>query len=538
MDITSDVLGGGRERPARGEVRVRKVALAAALIGALLLLIALPLLMTDLPPLLDYPNHLARSYILQNWATDPMLQHWYRITWRPIPDLGHDMLMAAMTPFLDVEIAGRILLGAIQAVTLTGVVALHRALWRRWSLWPLAAVPFLWHGAFTAGFTSFSLGVGLALWGAALWILLAGWPLATRLAAGVALAISIYLTHVFALCCFLAMIGSFELWQLLTAPKGTRFASAARSALLISGALLLPVALFVMLQTTTQGDGLWGEWKWASRVRGLQMPLMGEFRDVRLALSGAVAALAVLLVATRSLRAAWCMAPAMLVLVVLFLVLPGMILSNGAVPERIAVLMALLAVAATDFRPRSRWLGRTVAATVALCAVLQSASVALAWHQAKGWTDGMRQAVLRIPPGSSLLVAQPWARADVRHPFMTARDRVPGWYFSLNDFPALMHMTSLAIRRDVFIPLLFSHPQKQILSFAPGFGREQGKPFGVDEALLPDARPGGPIVGADFRQYDSMIVLYAELLSPRQRALLESLNPTYDDGRIMIVPLR
>src|SRR5581483_10869790 len=116
------------------------------------------------------------------------------------------------------------------------------------------------------------------------------------------------------------------------------------------------------------------------------------------------------------------------------------------------------------------------AAAIALCALVQSASVGLAWHQAKGWTDGMRQAVAHIPRGASLLVTQPWDWADVRHPFMTARDRVPGWYFSLNDFPALMHMASLAIERDAFVPLLFSHPQKQILSFAPGLGHEQGKP--------------------------------------------------------------
>src|SRR5262249_31150910 len=83
---------------------------------------------TDLPPLLDYPNHLARSFILQHWTENPALQHWYRPNWQPIPDLGHDLVMAMLMPFVDLETAGRLLLALIQLTTLGGVFALHRAL--------------------------------------------------------------------------------------------------------------------------------------------------------------------------------------------------------------------------------------------------------------------------------------------------------------------------------------------------------------------------------------------------------------------------
>lgn len=534
MAFVSGVLEAGRHPAAvGGGARIA----ATSLVLAALLLIALPLLTTGLPPLLDYPNHLARSHILQHWATDPMLQLWYRIDWRPVPGLGHDIAMAGLTPFLDLEAAGRVLLALIQLATLSGVAALHRALWGRWSLWPLAALPFLWHGAFMAGFTSFSLGLGLAFWGAACWVWLRERPLGLRLGTAIMLAIAIYLTHVFALCCFLALVASFEGWRTLTAPEGHRLRAAGTSALLMIATLALPVILFGLLQTSTEAGVLWGEWKWASRVRGLQMPLMGEFRDLRLALSGAVAALALLLAVTRSLRVAWCMLPAALGLSILFLALPGTIFSNGAVPERIAVLLALLAVAATDFQPRHLAVRWAVPVIVAALALLQSGSVALAWHQSKGWTDGMRQAIETIPAGGRLLVVQPWPRSDTRHPFLTARDRLPGWYFALNDFPSLMHMTSLAVRRGIFVPLLFSHPQKQILSFAPGLGGEQGKPFGLAEVIRPDPRPGD-VVAPEFARFDSMLVLYGELLSDAQRIQLQMLNPSFDNGSILVVPLR
>ena len=536
MVFTTGALETGQPSSATATGRRARIATILSIVAAAVL-VGLPLLTTPLPPLLDYPNHLARSFIVQHWADDPMLQHWYRITWQPVPGMGHDLVMAALTPFLDVETAGRVLLALIQLSTLSGVAALHRALWARWSLWPLAALPFLWHGAFMAGFTSFALGLGLAFWGAASWRWLDTRPMTARIAAAVAIGLAIYLTHVFALCCFLALVGSFESWRSLTAPRGDRLRSIADATLLMAATLAVPVLLFVWLQTTTEGSVLWGEWKWASRVRGLQMPLMGEFRDLRLALSGAVAALALLLVATRTIRIAWCLLPAALLVSVLFMVLPGTIFSNGAVPERLAVLLVLMAVAATDFQARHQTMRWAVPAIIAAFSVLQSASVAVAWQQSKTFTDGMRHAVETIPRGSRLLVVQPWPRGDVRYPFLTARDRLPGWYFALNDFPALMHMASLAVPRGIFVPLLFSHPQKQILAFAPGLGGEQGKPFGLGEVMRPDARPG-EIVTPAFAHFDSLLVLYGELLSDAQRAQLQALHPSFDNGSILVVPLR
>jgi hypothetical protein len=269
------------------------------------------------------------------------------------------------------------------------------------------------------------------------------------------------------------------------------------------------------------------------------MPLMGADRGVRLVLTVMTACVALLLLATRSLAIAWSMAPAMAVLAVLFCVLPGTILDNGAVPERISVLIALLSVAATDFRPRLASVKLGVPAVLAVIILTQTGSVALAWHQSAAWTDGMRQAMAQVPRGARLLVVQPWNWAQPHHLFLTARQAVPGWYFALNDFPGLMHIAALAaVERGVFFPLLFSHPQKQILSFAPGFGAEQRMPYGVDETLRPDAGAGGPVLQPGFQRFDSMIVLYAELLSVRQRMLLSRLHPTFDNGHIMIVPVR
>ena len=51
----------------------------------LLLLVCLPFLITDTPALLDYPNHLARVYILGHWASDPFLHAYYQPNWQALP---------------------------------------------------------------------------------------------------------------------------------------------------------------------------------------------------------------------------------------------------------------------------------------------------------------------------------------------------------------------------------------------------------------------------------------------------------------------
>jgi len=55
--------------------------------GVVLVLLA-PLTMTDVPPLMDYPNHLARLYALAFIGSDPILARFYQPHWAIIPNLG------------------------------------------------------------------------------------------------------------------------------------------------------------------------------------------------------------------------------------------------------------------------------------------------------------------------------------------------------------------------------------------------------------------------------------------------------------------
>src|SRR5579862_10047729 len=83
---------------ARGTLRL----LAASLI--LVPLTLSPLLWASVPPLVDYPNHLARMWILVQNGALPELARNYVVAWRVLPDLAMDLIVPALARIMPLEI--------------------------------------------------------------------------------------------------------------------------------------------------------------------------------------------------------------------------------------------------------------------------------------------------------------------------------------------------------------------------------------------------------------------------------------------------
>ena len=76
------------EEPDTNSRHDRNVLLA--LTGVCVLLLA-PLTLVDMPPLMDYPNHLARMYALAFSGQDPVLARFFAPHWAIIPNLALDL---------------------------------------------------------------------------------------------------------------------------------------------------------------------------------------------------------------------------------------------------------------------------------------------------------------------------------------------------------------------------------------------------------------------------------------------------------------
>src|ERR1700749_2260781 len=108
-----------------------------AILSGLCLMLLFPLFAVDVPPLLDYPNHLARVFVLASLPQDTVLATYYAANWSVIPNLALDLIAPPLIHVLPVNVAGRLLIAVSILLPVLGAVAYNTALGGRW--WSLGA---------------------------------------------------------------------------------------------------------------------------------------------------------------------------------------------------------------------------------------------------------------------------------------------------------------------------------------------------------------------------------------------------------------
>jgi hypothetical protein len=209
-------------------------------------LIVLPLLYTLVPPLEDYPNHLARMFALSNLPNNEFLASFYATEWAPIPNLIMDLVVPPLVPMFGVYTAGRIFVGLTLLLMLLGPMLLHRAVYGRWSAWPLVGGLFVYNGFLFVGLMNYLFGVGVAVFGLATWIMLMERPTVLRGLVSLIFCAILYVCHLSALGLYGLGIASFEAWRLWSQPQWRPAAFAASAA-----ALALPFLPFLHLLLTS-----------------------------------------------------------------------------------------------------------------------------------------------------------------------------------------------------------------------------------------------------------------------------------------------
>jgi hypothetical protein len=188
-----------------------------ALVALCLVLLA-PLTLVDVPPLLDYPNHLARLFVLAFVSNDPIIARFYEPHWGIIPNLALDLTVPPLLRVFPIHIVGRAVAGLILLLPVFGAVAYHRALSGRMSYWPLTSVLFAYNAASLRGFLNFITSIGFALLFAAAWV---AWrerrPLLAVLICSAG-AVALFFCHLTGLLFFAVLIGAHELASLREVP--------------------------------------------------------------------------------------------------------------------------------------------------------------------------------------------------------------------------------------------------------------------------------------------------------------------------------
>ena len=134
----------------------------------------------------------------------------FAANWTIIPNLAGDILSQLLLHLLPVHVAGRVLLGGILLLNLAGVTALHRALFGRRSLWPLASALVAYNAGFLLGFLNWQIGCGMAMLAASAWLRWRDAHPAATIAAAIAASVVLFFCHLVAVLFFLVLVGSAE----------------------------------------------------------------------------------------------------------------------------------------------------------------------------------------------------------------------------------------------------------------------------------------------------------------------------------------
>lgn len=131
---------------------------------AVLVAVLVPVFMATVPPLLDYPNHMVRFWLLSGAAKTAPLSRFFVVDWgQTATNIGMDVLAAALGRLFPAEVTGRIVLALSALLPPAGAVLLSRRVHGRWSWWHPMLFLLAWPLVLLTGFMSFQLALGAAL---------------------------------------------------------------------------------------------------------------------------------------------------------------------------------------------------------------------------------------------------------------------------------------------------------------------------------------------------------------------------------------
>lgn len=307
---------------------------------------------TPMPPLHDYPAHLARIHVMARLDDSRFLQSYYDYTWLLRHNTGSDLLIFLLAHVMPIEVAGRLVVAAIPASTLMALWWIRTKVHGRCDSLVLLAAPYamgVWYGW---GFVNYCLSVALALLAFALWLNIRTWKIAPRSAALFGLGFIVWIAHLSGWGVLGLMVFA---WEWVAAMEQPRSSGLRRLLLALRDAVwrCLPLAapVLAMLVTSDGGGGELGAR--FDFTQKLTAPLWSLAFTWDRADKYCVALLVLFAgagLALRLIRLSAGLALAAGLIIIAFLVSPAELFGGGSVDVRLLTPLGLVAATALTWR--------------------------------------------------------------------------------------------------------------------------------------------------------------------------------------------
>ena len=255
--------------PASGNTDHRLIGLIAAITAVALLVL---LLRHPLPPLFDWPSHMARHYLEALALAGHPLPEFYAVDYAIMPNLGGDIVVPWLVMLLGPRLASQAFLILSVGLVWSGAAAFILQYAGRTTAAFTAALivaPLLLSPSLFLGLMNSYSGLGVGLWAAVAFIHAARTGLtAARLTLVAGLVALAYLWHLTAFGIFCVLAGSYLLDRLLQSPRGKAFETIKT---------LLPLSLTVSPALALMAWVTWGpgtrtlrggfEWHFGQKLR-------------------------------------------------------------------------------------------------------------------------------------------------------------------------------------------------------------------------------------------------------------------------------
>lgn len=433
-------------------------------------LLAVPIGSVVVPPLVDYPNHLARMHILAAYPTSPELQANYVVAWKLSPYLAMDLIIPPLTHLMSIYTAGRVFVYLCLALYVLGTLAVHAALYRRLSPWPASSALFAYSYITSLGFVNYMIGIGVWLLAFAGWIVLSRHPIVWRLAGGTLLAFAVFFCHYFAFCGYMLCVGAYEFGVWLHSSQ-RQLLPLLRRGIVAFCPFVLPSILFVLASEAQQGGANWyGDP--TDKFITVFSPVLFQGVPYNLAILAAGFWLPWRYGYLGQLRLSPAMWMPLLAVGVALIAMPHVLAGVWGVDFRLPVVWLLLLIAGCSWTGTSR--RAAIAATGAAGALLAVTLgvIVWAWQPIGRQFDEFRAALPAIPRGAKVIVFHDEGGTDATmlHQPVSIYD----------------HLATLAvIERDAYVPFLFKHAMMPVAA-APSLhaiDTAVGGPIGLRQLL-------------------------------------------------------
>ncbi|MGY3648304.1 hypothetical protein ACVWW2_003595 [Bradyrhizobium sp. LM4.3] len=367
----------------------------------------LPVLLTPIPAMVDYPNHLARMYILSQNGTPDANPH-YEVAWAFYPNLGMDLLVPQMARPISVENATRLFLLLSQLLIVGGALLVEWARKGRIHLAGFAALAFLYCLPFSWGFVNFEFGLGLALWGIAVYLMLAErrWPL--RFVVNMVFVAALFAAHFFSLGIYGATLGLYELSRICDRRTSYRVAAARLGALALPALVLFGIMRMTAGSIGSEGTSWFLEFKpiWPLRI-------MNGYNLTVAATTGLALMISLLFAARRGVLK---LEPAGIWLAIgfalLYVVIPSKLFGTSFVDLRVIPAAALILPAFCSLSLPSRTWRMAALAAISGITLINLAVVFAVWLPYRTDYAAIVESFHKIDRGSRILVASTVDKGD------------------------------------------------------------------------------------------------------------------------------